>query len=387
MYFVSNCTYPKKDGLFMDGWIIEHDEKYPFWINKFLHQMNNSSSKTAKQYAYKLCKFLNYLEEYHSIDYSYATTAHLHKFLTYMTYGTDTKIISISEARMSGFTLKGYFTVIKRFYQYLYSNNQDLGVELNVEKESPNKNSYLYGQYWEDKKVKLVIHNSTERGKAPVDYEKWYTEEEQRAILSQFNTYRDKAIFSISCDGLRIDEILSSILENYDDTNGFLDLYKSKGRETGNVNRTCVLSERSRNYLEEYLFNERAPIEEDLLNQGKVPPNQIFLNIRKRPDSYGTPVAYQNILEIIKLAAKKAGFDPKRIRTHSGRSTKAGELFREQAKNPQLLTDNQIMEMMGWKDMSSAEPYKNRQDKETAIENWKTLNRAKEKRNDNNQRL
>ena len=72
---------------------------------------------------------------------------------------------------MSGFTLKGYFTVIKRFYQYLYSNNQDLGVELNIEKESPNKNSYLYGQYWEDKKVKLVIHNSTERGKAPVDYE------------------------------------------------------------------------------------------------------------------------------------------------------------------------------------------------------------------------
>ena len=45
MYFVSNCTYPKKDGLFMEGWIIEHDEKYPFWINKFLHQMNNSSSK------------------------------------------------------------------------------------------------------------------------------------------------------------------------------------------------------------------------------------------------------------------------------------------------------------------------------------------------------
>ena len=35
MYFVSNCTYPKKDGLFMEGWIIEHDEKYPFWIINF----------------------------------------------------------------------------------------------------------------------------------------------------------------------------------------------------------------------------------------------------------------------------------------------------------------------------------------------------------------
>lgn len=384
MYYVSNCTYPKQNGIFMDGWIIEHNEKYPFWVNKFLHQMNNSSEQTAKQYAYKLCKFLNYLEEYHNINYSMATTAHLNKFFTYMTYGTNSKIVSISETKMSGFTLKGYFTVIKRFYEYLYSNNKDLSIELQVEKSSVNKNSYLYGQYWEDEKVKLVINNSLERGKEPIEYEKWYTEQQQEAILSQFNTYRDKAIFSISCDGLRIDEILSALMDNYDDLEGFLDLYKSKGKQTGNVNRTCVLSERSRCFIEEYLFNERAFIEEDLLSEGKIPPNEIFLNLRKRDDSYGKPVGYHNILEIIKRSARKAGFDPKKIRTHSGRSTKAGELFREQAKNPKSLTDNQITDMMGWKNMSSAEPYKNRMDKETSIENWKTLNRAKEKRNAQN---
>ena len=89
MYYVSKCIYPKKNKAFMNGWIIEHDKKYPFWINKFLHQMNNSSEQTAKQYAYKLCKFLNYLEEYHHIDYSKATASHLNKFFTYMTYGTD----------------------------------------------------------------------------------------------------------------------------------------------------------------------------------------------------------------------------------------------------------------------------------------------------------
>lgn len=364
----------------MNGWIIEHDKKYPFWINKFLHQMNNSSEQTSKQYAYKLCKFLNYLEEYHNIDYSKATASHLNKFFTYMTYGTDHKIVSISEAKMSGFTLKGYFTVIKRFYEYLYNNNKTINIELKLEKVSLNKNSYLYGQYWETQKAKLVINNSLERGKDPIEYEKWYTEEQQDAILSQLNTYRDKTIFSISCDGLRIDEILSSLMNGYDDTKGFLDLYKSKGKQTGNVNRTCVLSERSRKFLEEYLFNERSFVEEELLNNGKIPPNQIFLNLRKRDDSFGLPVSYHNILEIIKKAAKKAGFDPKKIRTHSGRSTKAGQLFRMQAKNPQLLTDNQILEIMGWKNMSSAEPYKNRLDKETAIENWNTLNKAKENR-------
>lgn len=380
MYYVSKCIYPKKNKAFMNGWIIEHDKKYPFWINKFLHQMNNSSEQTSKQYAYKLCKFLNYLEEYHNIDYSKATASHLNKFFTYMTYGTDHKIVSISEAKMSGFTLKGYFTVIKRFYEYLYNNNKTINIELKLEKVSLNKNSYLYGQYWETQKAKLVINNSLERGKDPIEYEKWYTEEQQDAILSQLNTYRDKTIFSISCDGLRIDEILSSLMNGYDDTKGFLDLYKSKGKQTGNVNRTCVLSERSRKFLEEYLFNERSFVEEELLNNGKIPPNQIFLNLRKRDDLFGLPVSYHNILEIIKKAAKKAGFDPKKIRTHSGRSTKAGQLFRMQAKNPQLLTDNQILEIMGWKNMSSAEPYKNRLDKETAIENWNTLNKAKENR-------
>ena len=226
-------------------------------------------------------------------------------------------------------SLKGYFTVIKRFYEYLYNNNKTINIELKLEKVSLNKNSYLYGQYWETQKSKLVINNSLERGKDPIEYEKWYTEEQQDAILSQLNTYRDKTIFSISCDGLRIDEILSSLMNGYDDTKGFLDLYKSKGKQTGNVNRTCVLSERSRKFLEEYLFNERSFVEEELLNNGKIPPNQIFLNLRKRDDSFGLPVSYHNILEIIKKAAKKAGFDPKKIRTHSGRSTKAGQLFLE----------------------------------------------------------
>ena len=115
-----------------------------------------------------------------------------------------------------------------------------------------------------------------------------------------------------------------------------------------------------------------------------LPSEALFLNLKNRADSYGTPVKYHNMLEIIKKAAKNAGLDPKRIRTHSGRSTKAGELFRMQAKNPASITDNQILEIMGWKNLSSAEPYKNRQDKETALENWKLLSKLKEERHEEN---
>jgi integrase len=380
MYTVTKCKYQKKSEQLMDGWILTHDSMYPFIPNKFLHQMNNGSPNTAKQYAYKLCKFFNYLETNWSLDYRTATTQHLNKFFTYMLYGTDNNIISLTEGNRSGFTLKSYFAVIKRFYSYLYSQNIDLKVDLTLSKTSVSKHSYLYGQYWEDKKTKLFIDNSFERGKPPIRYEKWYTEEQIEAVLSNFNTYRDKAIFSLSLDGMRIDEILSLRLHDYKSSEGIMQLFRSKGKQDGEATRICVLSEKSRSFLEEYLFNEREPVEIELIRIGITVPDNIFLNIKRRKNSFGNPVGYHNALERIKVAANKAGLDPKKIRTHSGRSTKAGELFREQAKNPMNLTDNQILEIMGWANMSSAEPYKNRQDKETAIENWKRLNELKEQR-------
>jgi len=381
MYKVTKCKYPKKASQLMEGWILTHDVVYPFLPNKFLHQMNMGSPNTAKQYAYKLCAFFNYLESHWNLDYRSATTQQLNNFFTYMLYGSDNNIISLSETNRSGFTLKSYFAVIKRFYSYLYSQNVDLKVETKTIKTSVSKHSYLYGQYWEDKKTKLFIDNSYDRGKPPIRYEKWYTEDQIQAIFSNFNTYRDKAIFSISLDGMRIDEILSVRMHDYNSSEGVLDLFKSKGKQDGEVHRICVLSEKSRSLLEEYLFNEREPVEIELMDLGEIIPDNIFINIKHRRESFGKPVKYHNILERIKTAAKNAGFDPSRIRTHSGRSTKAGELFREQALNPKDLTDNQILEIMGWANMTSAEPYKNRQDKETTIENWKRLNKLKEQRN------
>ena len=380
MYYVSRCVYPKSNGPFLDGWIIEHETVYPFYVNKFLHQMNQGSSGTAKQYAYKLCTFLNYLESIHKISYREATTKHLDLYFKYLRYGNPTNIIDISEENKSGFTIRLYYTVIKRFYQYLYQQGIRFQIDIETEKKSKNKYSYLYGQKWDESYAKLKIDNSFERGKPPVKYEKWYTDEQQEAIISNLRTYRDKTIFSISCDGLRIDEILSAQMDLYDNSTGILTLFRSKGRQTGNVDRECLLSERSQQLLQEYFFNERDYVEADLLSVGKIPANEIFINIKKRDETYGKPVQYHNILEIIKRAAKKSGFNPSLIRTHSGRSTKASELFRKQATDPGSLTDNQIQQMMGWKQLSSAEPYKNRQDRETTLANAKILKNAKEKR-------
>lgn len=383
MYKVEKCKYQKKASQLMDGWILTHDTFYPFIPNKFLHQMNMGSPNTAKQYAYKLCKFFNYLESAWKIDYRSATAQHLNNFFTFMLYGSESNVISLTETNRSGFTLKSYFAVIKRFYSYLYSQNIGLKLEVKEVKTSVSKHAYLYGQYWENKKTKLFIDNSFERGKPPIRYEKWYSPDQVQGILNNFNTYRDKAIFSISLDGMRIDEILSLRLHDYESHAGILNLYKSKGRQDGEVHRVCILSERSRQLLEEYLFNEREPVEIEMMNSKGQLCDNIFINLKRRRDSFGMPLKYHNILERIKVAAKNAGLDSNRIRTHSGRSTKAGELFREQAKDPKNLTDNQILEIMGWSNMTSAEPYKNRQDKETAIDNWKRLNSIKEQRENN----
>lgn len=386
MYKVAKCIYQKNNDInpFTEGWIIESDETYPYLVNKFLHKAANGSSGTAKQYAYKLCSYLNYLEITYQINYIEASPKHLKNFIRYLQYGENIIPFGAIEGNKSGFTIQSYLYVLKSFYEYLYSQDIDLNLEFK-EKRNINPHSYLYGQSWDTMIVKLQLDDSFERSKAPIQYEKWYTEEQKEAILENFNTYRDKAIFSITLDGCRIDEVLSSRMSDYDDNKGILTPYRSKGKKTGDTGRIVVLSERSISYLEDYLFYERSEVEIEFLEQGKLLPEEIFINIKKREESYGTKVQYNNILEIIKRAAEKAGIDPATIRTHSGRSTKASELFRYQAENPEKLSDNMIKEMMGWKSLDSSEPYKNKQDKETTLITAKKLKEIKDKRGNDNE--
>lgn len=382
MYKVFPCKYPRANDEFLDGWVIENQDdatQYPFWVNKYLHQVAQGSTQTAKQYAYKLCAFLNYMEQYWHLSYREASVHHLHKFTRYLQYG-NTLPFRPQEGSKSGFTIRAYLVVIKSFYIFLYQNDISLNMQV-VTTEKENPHSYLYGQNWEQVVTKLDIDDAFERSKPQVQYEKWYTDEQIEAILSNLNTYRDKAIFSLSLDGLRIDEILSSQMKDYDSMEGVLTTYRSKGRRTGETNRICVLSQRSVGYIEDYLFNERAMVEAELLDAGILMSGDIFVNIKKHGKSYGKVVGYHNMLDIIKRAAARAGMDPKTIRTHSGRSTRAAELFQYQSEHPSELSDNQIKDMMGWRNIDSAEPYKNKQNRETVLNTAKRLREIKEKRN------
>ena len=275
---------------------------------------------------------LNYLEEKLHKPYETATTEDLHKFITYLTYGGKIN----GKAVASGTTISSYFTVVKGFYRYLYQHNKKIEMILSSKKTTNNVHSYLYGQQWDEVKNNLEIDAYYEKGKTPVDYYKWYTPEEQEVIISNLNTYRDKAIFSISCDGFRIDEILSLQLSGYDSTNGTVELHRSKGKTDDEIGEYPI-SDRSQALLEEYIFNERDAVEQEYYDNNKYLSDDLFINLRKRTDSFGKPVGYHNILFIIKGAAERGGFDPSLIRTHSGRSTMADNLYEMNAKDPEKM--------------------------------------------------
>ena len=64
----------------------------------------------------------------------------------------------------------------------------------------------------------------------------------------------------------------------------------------------------------------------------------------------------------LKTAARRAGFDEKKIRSHSGRSTRVNEIFSDWAEHPARWTEEEIREMFGWKTIESAEQYLNQSD-------------------------
>lgn len=358
-----------------------HPDYYPFYINKFLHVKNITSVSTCKQYAYRISKWLNYLED-KEIDYKDAKNEHYYKFLIYLSYDSQNNLINIAESKRSGFTIKSYSSPIKSLYRYL----KEIGVSVNFEPGEISADagkSFFFGQGMvsSNEREATIINNVFEHSK-PVDYIKWYTDEQIEAIFSNSRTVRDKAIFSLSLDGMRIDEIITLRMSDYDDQNGIVKLYHSKGRTTGDTGRIVALSERSQQFLNDYIFNERMNVETDLLADNKILGETIFINLRK-DKYYGQPIKYHSCLNVLKVTAKHAGLPPERVRTHSGRSTSAANMYQLQMTNPELnLTDEQIRLRHGWKRSESADPYKNMNDPVIALKTKEILENAKAKRND-----
>jgi integrase/recombinase XerD len=180
------------------------------------------------------------------------------------------------------------------------------------------------------------------------------------SICKRFNTLRDECVFRLTLEGLRIDEALSVRINDLDSEKGIIKPSRSKGKlsaESGRENnlRVVALPMNTLKLLERYIVTERMLAE----NESMVVSQYIFINL-KIGKSQGQPLSYRNYLRILKSAARKAGLDHDRIRTHSGRSTKVMDILEYSALHPEKgLTDVELLETFGWKSTDSIEPYRN----------------------------
>ena len=183
---------------------------------------------------------------------------------------------------------------------------------------------------------------------------------------------------------MRIDEVLSIKLSSYDQFEKSIQPTRSKGKATindgeENTLRTIYLDDIIANCLDKYIITERTEAE----NSSEKYNEWMFINIRNGK-SQGEVLSQANYRKILKTASFRAGLDPNKIRTHSGRSTKAMQLIEQQVLHPEDgISDLIIRELMGWKRIDSIDPYKQNNNKTIAKEASKKTQRRKNESRDN----
>ena len=369
MYIVKPCIYETSNGE-IPGFIIcnslslgELDADL-LYVNRYLHKKSMKSDDTAYQYSHRITKFLNFLE-LHEKTYLEADDEDIVRYMHTLQYEMDADLISIQQ-RISPAALSMYYYPVRGLYIYLYECRIPVRVDVQVIRSRGGKNSYLQGISESLPSPDLTLERAYQYGAPARDYLKWYTEEEKERMLSAFRNKRNQAIFSISLDGFRIDEILSCRIHDYDVDTGFLTPFRSKRKPDGSEQRTGKISERSMSLLADYLINERAAVETEAYANGNVISDAMFIVLKHGRD-FGKPLSYRSFWMCLKTAARKAGFNERQIRTHSGRSTRANEVFTDWSKNPEKYTENDIKDIFGWKSMDSSAPYLNRNDRERQI--------------------
>lgn len=354
-------------------WIITKNGIPEYQVNDFIEDKSTKKISTGKTYAFSLVKFLNFLAK-RGVNYSECTQFLAKQYVNYLIYGEmeDLRVIDASQ-RVTYSTVSKDITVMTEFFKYLRDEENEMLMTLK-DKKMTNKKAFLYGQIFEFNYSKILDKNlgSLNIGRS---YIKWYSEEQIKAISSNFSGLRDKAIFLLTVEGgMRIDEVLSLKLDSIDHSEQIVQPTRSKRKKDGSDEiRLVALTNETYKLLNDYIDTERAIAE----SESGMFIDEVFINLRKG-ETQGFPLKYHNILKIIKRAAMKAGLDSKEIRTHSGRSTKVDELLMHQVQYPEdNLTDEIIRQMMGWSDGNSIEPYKNRGNKVIAKSAAEKVSRRK----------
>lgn len=314
-------------------------------VNRWLELYSINSYLTAEAYAYHILDYLRYLKGI-KVHYKKVTNkAVIENYVKYLLYEkTDGKVEIRGDKSFK--STKDRISVVKQFYEWL---EDEAEIENNPvkygSKERKNgnrhvKSKFLYGQIWRFNIEENTV-TSKLRYKVSQDHIKWYEDEEIKAIYKALPTLRDKNIFAISIEtGMRIGEILGLKLYDIDTNQGEIQIVKDENIENAarakTTERTVYISKELAEDLDLYIRGERIDSLKD---------NSEFLFLNHKGKYKGKPTRTRNFLRILKTAASKVGFDPKNIRTHSGRSTAAETLV--QAMYDGKVTELFIVEQLG----------------------------------------
>lgn len=355
------------------------DNKIPMLEpNQWILAKSIRSMRTGKEYGKKLVAYLNFLNSI-GVEYTDATNHHVIRFIKYILYGsTDVSVLPTAETDIAYGTANMYITVITEFYKWLDNICETNMKFYNKEDNVRAKKSFLYGQIY-SYDYRYIIERCATSQRCRKEYIKWYTKEEKDSLCSGFGTLRDEAIFRITLEGFRIDEVLSMKLEHYNSAEQIIQPSRSKGKpDAGNGYenhlRTVALPKSLCHLIDRYIQTERMMAE----TESEIISEYLFINI-KGGQAQGMPVKYSNYYKILKRCAEKVGLDSSKIRTHSGRSTKVMEFIEHQVCYPEDgITDAIIMESFGWRSADTIIHYRDHNNQVIARAVMEKLHRKKD---------
>jgi len=356
-YKMVRFRFETDTGGYIDRHMITDNALPMLKVNQWIETKSLRKPGTGRDYASKLVVFLNHLDKL-KVEYQDADNQHVQNFIHSLIYGDMVRLtIKDPEGIVSYSTLTKYITVITGFYRWLDKN---AGTNMSF---TPKQNhmraqkSFLYGQIY-TYEYSYLVDSVLPRLSGKRIYTKWYTQEEKFKLANAFQSLRDKAVFLLTLEGFRIDEVLSMTLDSYDAALRMIQPTRSKGnpdaRLMANELRTVALPAETCDVVNSYIDTERTQAENE---SGQI-SQQLFININCGRHQ-GKPLTYSNYIKRLKLCAKGAGMNPACIRTHNGRSTKAMEFLEHQALYPEDgITDVIIAESFGWNSVDSIRHYR-----------------------------
>lgn len=341
-----------------------------FYASLFVSNHSKNSIKYGKLVGYSLTKFFNFLLD-RNTEYWEATDNDIKAYMLNIINFDQKSGELTDEPDVLYKTIQRHKSTIVKFYKFLWQFSDHSVLQIN---KWDNNNLKEYKTTltlrWND--VETIIDATldlfmTKYKTTKKEYIMEYSDEEFKAIYSNFSNYRNRAIFLCTLHGMRIDEVLSIKIKDYNPQKNTVKPSRSKGTGGGRK-RTIVLGDQAVQIIENYILHERNLAE----IKSKKNNDFLFVNTRSVEDeiSFNTYTA-SSYRSTLKTAAKKAGISED-VRTHSGRSDKATKLVKAMVSGEIKLTDEIIRHIMGWKSPDSIKPYVDHANEEIAGDFAKT---------------